>query len=97
MKIQEYLDGLLEAAVYGGIATEKPTEGNLSQFRTAVVKLKRTCGCHIDDSEEFKKRMPHYYQTEEMGLEYAETGRLALREVAPCCLRAILEEFLRGN
>jgi len=96
MKLSEFLDNLLYTAILGGIATENPTEDNLYKFHLKVIQLKRECGCHIKDFEEYKKKMPLYYQVEEEGIpmKYAETGRLALKEVAPCCLSAIFDELL---
>ncbi len=96
LELHEFLNELLNAATYGGIATENPTEEKLHQFHMSVMKLKRQCGCHIDDYDEFKKKMPQYYQLEEGGIPmtYAETGRLALKEIAPCCLAAIFKELI---
>ena len=86
-----FLDRFLYASVVGGIATEKPNKKNLQRFSMAVVKLKQE-HCHIDDVEEFKKKMPFYFEVEDAPMKQAEGGRIALKEVARCSIKAILSK-----
>ncbi len=95
MNLPEFFDALIEAALYGGIATENPTKDTLNKFQEKLVWLKRDCGCYVTDDAEYRRKMPRYNEVEgTYPMEHAETGRLALREVAPCCLKAILGELL---